>query len=83
MAVSKSCANDHEAWFASQKRRMKYGQIEEVLADLTIHQEPPSVEDKDAPVRACLRYLQDRPAQFNYPSRRTNAISTVKLPTPR
>ena len=65
-AASKSCAKDHEAWFASQKRRMKYGQIEEVLTDLAFHQEPPSVEDKDAPVRACLRYLQNRQGQFDY-----------------
>jgi hypothetical protein len=65
-AASKSCAKDHQAWFASQKRWMKYGQIDKVLANLAIHQEPPGVEDKDAPVRACLRYLQNRPAQLDY-----------------
>ena len=65
-AASKSCAKDHEAWFATQKRRMKYGQIEDVLAELAIHREPPCVEDNDAPVRACLRYLQNRPGQFDY-----------------
>jgi hypothetical protein len=65
-AASKSCAKDHEAWFALQKKRMKCGQVEEVLAELEIHQEPSSVEDKDAPVRACLRYLKNRPGQFNY-----------------
>jgi hypothetical protein len=66
-AASKSCAKDHEAWFALQKKRMKYGQVEEVLAELAIHQEPSGVEDKDAPVRACLRYFQNRPCQFDYP----------------
>jgi hypothetical protein len=65
-AASKSCAPDHDAWFATQKRRMKHAQIDQVLAQLTIHQEPPGVEDKDAPVRVCLRYLQNRPTQFDY-----------------
>jgi len=65
-AASKSCAKDHEVWFALQKKRMKYDQIEQVLAELALHQEPPGVEDKDAPVRACLRYLQNRQGQFDY-----------------
>ena len=65
-AASKSCAKDHEGWLAIQKKRMKSDQFENVLAELTIHQEPSSVADKGAPVRACLRYLKNRPDQFNY-----------------
>jgi len=65
-AASKSCDPDHDAWFATQKRRMKNAQIDQVLAQLTIHQEPSGVDDHDAPVRVCLRYLQNRPTQFDY-----------------
>lgn len=66
-AASKSCAADHQAWLRTQKARMKAGQKDVVLAILEVHLEPASVEDKDAPVRACLRYIRNRPDQFDYP----------------
>ena len=46
---------------------MKAGACAEVLDDLALHLEPPEVEDKDAPVRACHRYIRNRPGQFDYP----------------
>jgi len=65
-AASKSCAEDHIDWLKTQKERMKAGEKGAVLAALEFHLEPASVEDKDAPVRACLRYMRNRPDQFNY-----------------
>jgi hypothetical protein len=66
-AASKSCAPDHLNWLTTQKARMKAGDKDAVLAALEIHLEPTSVEEKNAPVRACLRYMRNRPDQFNYP----------------
>lgn len=66
-AASKSCAADHRAWLKEQQERMKTGQKDAVVAALEVHLEPSSVKDKDAPVRACLRYIKNRPGQFDYP----------------
>jgi len=66
-AASKGCAADHRAWYKTQKQRMKSGQVTAVLAALTPHLEPPEVDDSNAPVRACHRYLRNRPGQFDYP----------------
>ena len=46
---------------------MKAGAIADVLKALSPHLEPPEVENKDAPVRACHRYICNRPEQFDYP----------------
>ena len=66
-AASKSCATDPQAWYEAKKTRMKAGANAEVLNALAPHLEPPEVEDKDAPVRACHRYIRNRPGQFDYP----------------
>jgi hypothetical protein len=66
-AASKSCAADHRAWYRTQKARMKAGDLKGVLAALEPHVEPAEIKDGDAPVRACLRYLRNRPGQFDYP----------------
>jgi hypothetical protein len=65
--ASKSCAADHQAWYETQKQRMKRGEVTAVLAALAPHVEPPEVDDSNAPVRACHRYLRNRPGQFDYP----------------
>ncbi len=46
---------------------MKSGQITAVLAALMSYLEPPGVDDKDALVRACQRYIRNRTEQFDYP----------------
>lgn len=66
-AASKGCAADHRAWYDTRKRQMKSGQVTAVLAALVPHLEPPEVDDSNAPVRACHRYLHNRPGQFDYP----------------
>ncbi len=66
-AASKSCAVDHRAWYQTQKAHMKAGDLPAVLAALAPHVEPVAVNDADAPVRACRRYLRNRPGQFDYP----------------
>ena len=65
-AASKSCSADHRAWLKEQQERMKTGEIGVVIATLEPHLEPSSVQDQDAPVRACLRYIRNRPTQFDY-----------------
>ena len=44
---------------------MKAGASTEVVTALAPHLEPPEVADQDAPVRACHRYLRNRPGQFD------------------
>lgn len=66
-AAGKHCADAPDAWLETQKIRMKAGGVEEVLETLSLHLEPPEMEDKDAPVRACHRYIRNRPGQFDYP----------------
>lgn len=66
-AAAKCCAADHRAWLSEQQHKMKVGAKADVIAELERHQEPASVDDGDAPVRACLRYMRNRPTQFDYP----------------
>ena len=46
---------------------MKAGQVITVLESLLPYIEAPEIEDKNAPVRACYRYIHNRPGQFDYP----------------
>lgn len=66
-AASKKCSpEDPSQWLDQQKRRMKEGSVDKVLHSLSLHEESLSVQDKDAPVRCCLRYINNRPGQFEY-----------------
>ena len=65
-SASKSCACDPDAWYKTQKNRVLANQMEAVLEDLAPHIEPTSVEDQNAPVRVCDRYIRNRPEQFDY-----------------
>jgi hypothetical protein len=38
------------------------------------HPEPEETEDRNAPVRRCLRYLINRPGQFVYPEARKRGL---------
>jgi len=66
-AASKSCSADPDGWYEIQKDRFLAGQMEAVLKALAPHIEPSSVEDPNAPVRVCARYIRNRPEQFDYP----------------
>ena len=49
-----------------RQEEMKGNKINEVLKILKSHVEPDEVKDENAPVRKCLRYMENRPGQFNY-----------------
>jgi hypothetical protein len=66
-AAAPSCAPDHPAaWMSYQKERLKAGQLDLVMAALDAHVEPDTVIRDHAPVRACYRYIANRPGQFKY-----------------
>jgi hypothetical protein len=66
-AAAPSCAPaDPQGWLRQQKERLKQSEIEAVQATLAAHLEDSEVADKAAPVRACYRYLVNRPGQFEY-----------------
>ena len=58
--------NGQKKWMDEQKDRLKTGQIAAVMQELNQHLEPPTVQDSEAPVRRCCRYLNNRLDQLNY-----------------
>jgi hypothetical protein len=64
-AVSPAAAAQ-EAWMEAQKDALKTGRVESVLQALAPHLEAPGVDDDQAPVRRCHRYLSTRRDQLNY-----------------
>jgi hypothetical protein len=57
---------EQKTWMERQKERLKTNQANEVLQELQTHLESPAVQDGDAPVRQCHRYLLNRREQLNY-----------------
>jgi hypothetical protein len=55
------------AWLHTQQKRLKRGASKAVLAALEINAEASSVSEEEAPVRAALRYLSNRPECLAYP----------------
>jgi hypothetical protein len=53
-------------WLALQKQRLKAQQPEAVLGALYAHLEPPHIDDEQAAVRKCHRYLAQRLDQLDY-----------------
>lgn len=53
-------------WLSEQKKKLKEGNISEVMGTLETYLEPPSVPKEKAPVRACHRYMVNRRGQFKY-----------------
>lgn len=75
-AAAPSCDPAHpKAWMTRQKEAAKRGEIGAVMAALASHLEPDIVDNEQAPVRRCHRYIANRPGQFNY----SDAIA-AKLP---
>jgi len=66
-ATACSGKDEKETWIEQQKVLLKDGQTEKVIEALKPYVEPKKTEDKNAPVRCCLRYLSNRPGQFDYP----------------
>ncbi|MCP4317564.1 MAG: ISKra4 family transposase [Hyphomicrobiales bacterium] len=65
-AAAKDIPGDSSQWLATQKQRMMDHQIRQVLNSLEMFMEEPDVPDDRAPLRACHRYINNRPGQFNY-----------------
>lgn len=57
---------EQKTWMDEQKSRLKTNQANAVLQELKTHLESPTVQDSEAPVRQCHRYLNRRPDQLNY-----------------
>ena len=65
--ASKICAPAApHAWLETQKRRLKNNEGTEVLNQLRDYVEAEEVANDHAPVRACLRYLNNRPHPLDY-----------------
>ena len=55
-----------QTWMDEQKTRLKTQRADQLCQALRPHLERPEVEDSDAPVRQCYRYLNHRREQLNY-----------------
>jgi hypothetical protein len=66
-AAAKSCAFDSKnTWISTQKAHLKGNAYQKVIDNLQPHLEPDKVENNQAPVRACYRYLVNRTDQLDY-----------------
>lgn len=66
-AAAHSCGkNKEKSWVNEQKELLKQNQSQTVLTNLKAHLESDTVEDKEAPVRACYRYINNRPNYLDY-----------------
>lgn len=63
-APSCSGKSGKAAWLNRQKEFLKDGCAEKVTEALRPRLEPETTEERNAPVRRCLRYLINRPGQF-------------------
>lgn len=73
--ASSTCDKEnHLAWMENQKKLLKQGSLETVITGLKSHLESDEVEEKDAPVRACYRYLSNRRSQLDYKSAIDNGL---------
>jgi Uncharacterised protein family (UPF0236) len=65
--ASHICAPDApHAWMETQKRRLKNNDGTGVLTQLSAYVEAAEVANDHAPVRACVRYLRNRPHHLDY-----------------
>lgn len=64
--AAESIPDNRHAWIEQQKDSLKKSQSHQVLMALKPYLEPNSVSDENAPVRACYRYIENRPDQFYY-----------------
>jgi hypothetical protein len=63
-----------KVWMAEQKERLKTQRVGELMQALRSHIEPASVEEDDAPVRQCHRYLSNRMHQLDYQNALANDL---------
>jgi Uncharacterised protein family (UPF0236) len=60
------CKEAPKKWLKERQEEVKENKIDKVLKILKSYVEPECVKDENAPVRKCLRYMENRPGQFNY-----------------
>lgn len=65
-AAAPSCCSQADTWRREMQALLKSGQISQVLKTLERNVEPEDTPEKEAPVRNCLRYMTNRPGQFEY-----------------
>lgn len=65
-ASTTCCKEAPKKWLKERQEEMKGNKINKVLKILKSYVEPEVVKDENAPVRKCLRYMENRPGQFNY-----------------
>lgn len=66
-AASSTCAPAApHAWLETQKQRLKNNDVAAVLNQLHEYEEAEEVASDQAPVRACVRYLHNRPQHLDY-----------------
>jgi len=75
-AAAPACSGKvgQKSWVEQQKEYLKKGQVEILIEALRPHLEPEKTEDQNAPARSCLRYLSNRPGQFDYPEARARGL---------
>lgn len=75
-AAAVKCAgpDQNAQWLAMQKERLLQNQYQEVIDGLTGHLEPESVEEEQAPVRKCWRYLTNRTVHLDYRGARDKGL---------
>lgn len=66
LAAAGKTAATHARWLDVQKQRLKTNHPERVIQALKPYVEDASKEDSEAPVRAALRYLENRLEQIDY-----------------
>ena len=57
---------EKKEWLKEQQQRMKENRVSEVLAELRPHLERAEVEETEAPVRVCDRYIANRMEYLDY-----------------
>jgi hypothetical protein len=65
-AAPSIAGTENRSWLGKQKQKLKENRSGEILEELRPFVEPDTVPDDAAPVRACHRYITNRPGQFDY-----------------
>lgn len=60
------CKESPKVWLKNQQEKMKKNMVSEVLEEMKKNVEPDNINESNAPVRRCCRYIENRPGQFNY-----------------
>lgn len=68
LAAAESIAGTHPRWLQVQKQRLKGNRVDRVLKALEPFKENDDIGDPEAPVRAAIRYLNNRADQLDYAS---------------